>query len=107
MRRREPGKDEHIPVQEGRAASVAAPDSIVENVLKAHIRAYGATEGCPGCMGIATGRTMPHNDECRTRMRTRMDQSEDGREGWKREQHRPDEHLNKAVARSVKEDPAL
>ena len=58
-------------------------------------------------MGIETGRSMPHNNECRTRIRTRLEQDEDGREGVKKEQQRQDRHLEKAVARSVEEDPAL
>ena len=59
------------------------------------------------CKGIETGRFMPHNNECRTRNGTTMEHNEDGREGLKKEQQRQDRQLEKAVARSVQEDPAL
>ena len=72
-------------------------------VTRANIRAFGATEGRPG---FDTGRSMPHNNECRMRIRTRMEKDEDGREGLKNEQRSPDRNLEKAVARSSEEDAA-
>ena len=36
-----------------------------------------------------------------------MEQSEEGREGLKKEEQRHDRHLEKAVMRSVEEDPEL
>ena len=36
-----------------------------------------------------------------------MEQNEDGREGFKKEQQRQDRHMEKAVVRSVDEDLAL
>ena len=78
------------------------------NSARAHIREHCATEGCPGFMGIETGRSLPHNNECRNWIRTSMEQDEDGREGSKKKQQRHDRHLEKAVARTVEEDhPAL
>ena len=56
--------------------------------------------------GIATSRSMPHNNECRMWIRTSMEQSVDGSQGMKGPQ-RQDRHLEKAVARSVEEDPAF
>ena len=50
---------------------------------------------------------MPHNNECRTRMKARMEQSEEGREGLKKEDQRQDRHLEKAVMRSVSDDLEL
>ena len=50
---------------------------------------------------------MPHNNECRSRMRARLEQNEDGREGLKTEGQRQDRHLEKAVLRSVEGDPEL
>ena len=50
---------------------------------------------------------MPHNNECRKRIRSRMEQSKNGREGLKKEEQRQDRHLEKAVTRSVSDDPEL
>ena len=50
---------------------------------------------------------MPHNNECRMRIRSRMEQGEDGREGLKKEEQRQDRHLEKAVMRSVSDDREL
>ena len=66
------------------------------HITRSHIREYGATEGCPGCKGIEAGRSMPHNNECRTRTRARVEQSEEGREGLKKEEQRQDRHLEKS-----------
>ena len=60
-----------------------------------------------GCKGIEAGRPMPHNNEFRTRIRARMEQNEEGREGLKKEEQRQDRHLEKAVMRSVNGDPEL
>ena len=48
-----------------------------------------------------------HNNECRMRNMTKMEEDEDGRERLKKEQQRQDRYLQKGVARSVEEDPAL
>ena len=50
---------------------------------------------------------MPHNNERRVMTRVRMEQSEEGREGPKKEEQRQDWHLEKAVMRSVNDDPEL
>ena len=76
-------------------------------ITRSHIREYGATEGCPECKWIEAGRSMPHNNECRMRIRARMLQNEDGREGLKKEEQSQDRHLKKAVMRSAEEDPEL
>ena len=40
-------------------------------VLSADIEAHGHTGGCPGCAALAShGRATTHNDECRERIRT-------------------------------------
>ena len=41
-------------------------------VLSADIEAHGHTRGCPGCAALASHgtATLPHNDECRERIRT-------------------------------------
>ena len=87
---------------------VAAPDPTVRRMhtTRSHIREYGATEGCPGCKGTEAGRSMPHDNEWRM-TRARMEQNEDGREGLKKGEPRQDRHLEKAVTRSVEEDPEL
>ena len=41
------------------------------------------------------------------RIRARIDLNEEGREGLKKEEPRHDRHVEKAVMRSVEEDPAL
>ena len=56
--------------------------------------------------GIEAGRSMPHN-ECRIRRRARMEVNEDGCEGLQKKELRQDRHLEKAVMRSVEEDPEL
>ena len=76
-------------------------------ITRSYIREYGATEGCPGCKGNEAGRSMPHNDECRMRIKARREQNEDGREGLKKEEQRQDRNFEKAVVRSVEEDPEL
>ena len=59
------GGDEHVPAQEREECdartTVAAPDPKVRRmcVTRAHIREYGATEWCPGCKRVETGRSMP------------------------------------------------
>ena len=73
-------------------------------ITRAHIRDYGAAEACPGCKGIKTGKSMPHSNECRMRIRSRMEQSEDSRERLKKEEQRQDRHLEKAVMRRVEKD---
>ena len=45
--------------------------------------------------------------ECKTRIISRMEQSEHGREGLKKEERRQDRHLEKGVMRSVGDDPEL
>ena len=88
----ERGEDEHAPVREREKcdtrSTVARPDPTVRRmyISRSHIRENGATEGCPGCKGIETGGSMPRNNECRTRRRARMEQSEEGREGLKKEE---------------------
>ena len=54
-----------------------------------------------------SAKSMPHNNECRLRIVRRMEQDQEGREGLKREQQRQDRHLERAVARSTEEDPAV
>ena len=68
-------------------SAVAAPDPTVRRmyITRSHIREYGATEGCPGCKGIEVGRSAPYNNECRMRIRARMEQDEDYGEGLKKE----------------------
>ena len=94
-RHAEAKEEENMPVQERESGHQSAHQS-----KRCH-------RGDPGCTGIGTGRSMPHNNEGGTRIKTRMEQSDDGREGLKREQQRLDRHLEKAVVRSVEEDPAL
>ena len=50
-------------------------------VSSADIEAHGHTGGCPGCAALAShGRaTMPHNDECRERIRTIMEKTLTGK----------------------------
>ena len=109
----ERGEDEHTPAQEREKcdtrSTVAAPDPTVRRmyITRSHIREYGATEGCPECKGIEAGRSMPHKNECRMKIRARMLQNEDGREGLKKEEQRQDRHLKKVVMRSAEEDPKL
>ena len=107
-RRAELEEYEHVPAQEREECdtrtAVAALDPTVRiiHVTRANITEYGATEECQGCNGIAMDRSMPHNNECRMRIRTSMEQDEDdGRVGWKKQQQRQDRHLEKVVARSV------
>ena len=50
---------------------------------------------------------MPHNSELRMRIRARMGQSEEGREVLKKEEQRQGRHHEKAVMRSVSDDPEL
>ena len=59
------GEDEHAPAQHRRvrSATLAHPDR--ERKRR---------------KGIAAGRSMPHNNECRMMLRARMEQNEDGRE---------------------------
>ena len=78
-RHAERGEDEHGPAQEHEMCdilpTVAAPGPTVRRmyITRAHIREYGAAEGCPGCMGIEARRSMPQNSECRTRTRAGME----------------------------------
>ena len=71
------GEEEQAPAQgRGRCdtrPTVAAPDPTVRRkyIARSHVRECGATEGCPGCKRIEAGRSMPHNNECRTRIRAR------------------------------------
>ena len=74
-------------------------------MTRSHIREYGATEGRPGWKGIETVRSMPHNNDCRKRIRARMEESEEGRERLKNEEQRQDRHFEKDVKRSVNDDP--
>ena len=106
-------EDEHAPAQEREKydtqTTVAALDSTVRrtHTTRSHIRDYGASEGCPGCKEIETDRSMPHNNECRMRIRSRMEQSGDGREGLKKEEQKQDRHIEKVVMRSESDDPEL
>ena len=100
------GEDEHVPVQEREECdtrtAVAAPDS------EDDVRKQSAHERIRCHRGmLEAGRSMPHNNECRMRIRARMEKNEDGREGLKKEEQRQGRHPEKAVARSVEEDPAL
>ena len=85
-RRAELGEDERVPAQDREECdtrtTVAAPDPTVWRMYKArsHIREHGATEECPGCKGIETGRSVPHNQKCWVRTRMRVEQNEDGLE---------------------------
>ena len=103
----ERGEDKHAPAQEREKcdtrSTVAASDPTVRRLYKGN----GATEGCLGCKGIEAVRSMAHNNECRMRIRSRMEQSENGRDGLKKEEQRQDRHLEKAVMRSVSDDPEL
>ena len=107
------GEDEHAPAPEREKRdtrpTVAAPSPTVRRLCttRSHIREDGATEGCPRCKGIEAGRSRPRNNECRTRIRAREEQSEEGREGLKKEEQRQERHLEKAVMRSVSDDPEL
>ena len=68
--------------------TVAPSDPAVRRmyITRSHIRDYGATEGCPRCKGSKQGRLLPHNNECRTRIKARMEQSEEGREGVEKDE---------------------
>ena len=50
---------------------------------------------------------MPHNNECKMNIKARMEQSEEGREGLKKEEQRQDRHLERGDMRSVERDPEL
>ena len=59
------------------------------------------------CKGIETGKSMPHTNDCRKRIRARMEENEEGREGLKREEQRQDQHFEKAAMRGADDDPEL
>ena len=85
-------------------STVAAPDPTVRRMyMTDRTREYGVT----GCKGIESGRSMPHDNECRTKMRARMEQGDDVREGLKKGEHGQDRQFEKAVMRSVGDDPEL
>ena len=50
---------------------------------------------------------MPHKNDCRKRIRDRMEECEEGREGLKKEEQKQDRHFEKAFMRSVDDDPDL
>ena len=50
---------------------------------------------------------MPHSNDCRMRIQAGMAQSEEGREGLKKEEQTQDRHLERAVLRNVERDPEL
>ena len=103
----ERGEDEHAPARERKKCdvrpTVATPEPTVRrmHMTRTHTREYGATEGCPRCKGIEAGRSMPHNNECKMKIKARMEQSEEGREGLKNEEQRQDRHLERGDRRSV------
>ena len=74
-RHAERGEDEDAPAQErercDNQTTNGAPDPTVRRmyITRSHIRDYGAARGCAGCKGIEAGGSMPHNKECRMRIR--------------------------------------
>ena len=73
-------------------------------MTRRHTKEYGATEGCPRCKGTEQGRSMPHNNECRLRIKARMEQSEEGRDGLKKEEQRQDRHHERGDMRSIERE---
>ena len=63
-------------------------------VRKADVEKYGATEGCNGCAGVLTGekwpngKTIPHTNGCRDRMRKLMEDDDEGKERLKDDEQR-------------------
>ena len=63
-------------------------------VRKADVDKYGATGGCNGCTGVLTGekwpngKTIPHSNECRDRMRNLMEGDDVGRARLQGDQER-------------------
>ena len=89
--------------------TVAAPDPTVRIMtLPDHTSENTAPKmDAQDAKGIEAGRSMPHNNECRMISKARMEQSEEGREGLRKEEQRQDRHLEKVVMRSVEEDLEL
>ena len=56
---------------------------------------------------IVHRKRMQHYSDFRKRIRARMEEHEEGREGLKREEQRQDRHFEKAVMRSADGDPEL
>ena len=50
---------------------------------------------------------MPQNNDCRKRIRARMGESAEGHEGLEKEERRQDRYFEKAVMRSMDDDPDL
>ena len=80
---------------------IGTPNGVM-SAMKVRRVAHQRVQGCPGCKEIETGRSMPHNNKCRTRIRSIMEQS-----GLKKEVQRQDRSLEKAVMRSVNDDSEL
>ena len=89
------------------AKTVVATNPAVRRtcVTRGHIRTQEATEGCPGCKGFETGKSMPHKNACRLKIAENIGQDKEGRDGLKREHQRQERHDEGGIARSVEHDP--
>ena len=64
---------------------------------------YGYTEGCEGCRFKMAGMDdkRPHDEKCRQRVETAMDQDEEGREMKRKDAERQDHRLEEEMEKEL------
>ena len=93
-----------MPVGAAETAPEKAPHRM--HVLASDILKYGKTMGCPACDRGPTG-SRPHSDACRDRIRSKMQDDEDGRARLERESLRQEKQFEKELEKQILENPRL
>ena len=75
-------------------------------VSKALVLRYGKTEGCPGCRHSGP-RSVAHSEACRERIKKKMAEDEQGREGLEKEERRQEKRFLEEVDRQVQRNDVL